>query len=147
LGEYALPHHPPSQRPLDPLSTHALVTNDNDRPEELVSHVSSSPSAILARRVCSTFSDNTGTVLPPSITQDSIMSTTISRPDLRDSGQQLAEAALEDRVLLVTAYWRTNLTLRQLAPLFGGRARTTANPVLKFDYGPRRRCISEVDRR
>jgi hypothetical protein len=24
---------------------------------------------------------------------------------------------LEDRVLLVTAYWRTNLTLRQLAPL------------------------------
>ncbi|GAA2490642.1 transposase [Streptomyces longisporus] len=27
---------------------------------------------------------------------------------------------LEDRVLLVAAYWRTNLTLRQLAPLFGG---------------------------
>ncbi|GAA2777252.1 hypothetical protein GCM10019017_22840 [Streptomyces showdoensis] len=26
---------------------------------------------------------------------------------------------LEDRVLLVTAYWRTNLKLRQLAPLFG----------------------------
>ncbi|MER5838831.1 transposase [Streptomyces prasinus] len=26
---------------------------------------------------------------------------------------------LEDRVLLVTAYWRTNLMLRQLAPLFG----------------------------
>lgn len=26
---------------------------------------------------------------------------------------------LEDRVLLVTAYRRTNLTLRQLAPLFG----------------------------
>lgn len=26
---------------------------------------------------------------------------------------------LGDRVLLVTAYWRTNLTLRQLAPLFG----------------------------
>jgi len=26
---------------------------------------------------------------------------------------------LEDRLLLVTAYWRTNLTLRQLAPLFG----------------------------
>ncbi|MGW2620323.1 transposase [Streptomyces sp. NPDC001500] len=25
----------------------------------------------------------------------------------------------EDRVLLVTAYWRTNLTVRQLAPLFG----------------------------
>ncbi|MGW0949884.1 transposase [Streptomyces sp. NPDC002623] len=26
---------------------------------------------------------------------------------------------LEDRVLLVAGYWRTNLTLRQLAPLFG----------------------------
>jgi hypothetical protein len=26
---------------------------------------------------------------------------------------------LEDRVLLVAAYWRTNLPLRQLAPLFG----------------------------
>jgi hypothetical protein len=26
---------------------------------------------------------------------------------------------LEDRVLLVAAYWRTNLTLRQLSPLFG----------------------------
>ncbi|MEU8603114.1 transposase [Streptomyces parvulus] len=26
---------------------------------------------------------------------------------------------LEERVLLVAAYWRTNLTLRQLAPLFG----------------------------
>ncbi|ALC19231.1 transposase IS4 family protein [Streptomyces pristinaespiralis] len=26
---------------------------------------------------------------------------------------------LEDRALLVAAYWGTNLTLRQLAPLFG----------------------------
>ncbi len=26
---------------------------------------------------------------------------------------------MEDRVLLVAAYWRTNLTSRQLAPLFG----------------------------
>jgi hypothetical protein len=26
---------------------------------------------------------------------------------------------LQDRVLLVAAYWGTNLTLRQLAPLFG----------------------------
>ncbi len=26
---------------------------------------------------------------------------------------------LEDRALQVTAYWRTNLTMRQLAPLFG----------------------------
>ncbi|MDQ0913091.1 hypothetical protein QFZ22_009076 [Streptomyces canus] len=27
--------------------------------------------------------------------------------------------SLDDRTLLVTAYWRTNLTMRQLAPLFG----------------------------
>lgn len=27
--------------------------------------------------------------------------------------------SLEDRILLVTAYWRTNLTMRQIAPLFG----------------------------
>ncbi|MYQ97550.1 transposase family protein, partial [Streptomyces sp. SID6139] len=27
--------------------------------------------------------------------------------------------SLEDRVLLVATYWRTNLTLRQVAPLFG----------------------------
>lgn len=27
--------------------------------------------------------------------------------------------SLEDRALLVAAYWRTNLTMRQLAPLFG----------------------------
>lgn len=27
--------------------------------------------------------------------------------------------SLEDRVLLVTTYWRTNLTMRQLTPLFG----------------------------
>lgn len=27
--------------------------------------------------------------------------------------------SLEDRVLLVAAYWRTTLTMRQLAPLFG----------------------------
>ncbi|MDH6589859.1 hypothetical protein M2161_008965 [Streptomyces sp. SAI-133] len=26
---------------------------------------------------------------------------------------------LEDQVLLIAAYWRTNLTRRQLAPLFG----------------------------
>lgn len=26
---------------------------------------------------------------------------------------------LEDRILLVAAYWRTNLPLRQLAPSFG----------------------------
>ncbi len=33
---------------------------------------------------------------------------------------------LEDRVLLVAVYWRTNLTMRQLAPLFGFPSRRRA---------------------
>ncbi|MFC9955984.1 transposase [Streptomyces nigra] len=43
---------------------------------------------------------------------------------------------LEDRVLLVAAYWRSNLTLRQLAPLFGisksaaGRIVSQLGPLL-----------------
>nr|WP_223772445.1 transposase family protein [Streptomyces sp. 135] len=43
---------------------------------------------------------------------------------------------LEDRVVLVAAYWRTNLTLRQLAPLFGisksaaGRIVSQLGPLL-----------------
>ncbi|OIK02708.1 IS5 family transposase [Streptomyces sp. MUSC 14] len=37
--------------------------------------------------------------------------------------------SLEDRVLLVTAYWRTNLTLRQLAPLFGV-SKSVANRII-----------------
>ncbi|MGY3340303.1 hypothetical protein ACVW0K_006402 [Streptomyces filamentosus] len=41
---------------------------------------------------------------------------------------------LEDRVLLVTAYWRTNLTLRQLAPLFG-ISKSTAGRVINH-LGP-----------
>ncbi|QER90490.1 transposase [Streptomyces tendae] len=40
---------------------------------------------------------------------------------------------LEDRVL-VTAYWRTNLTLRQLAPLFGV-SKSTAGRVINH-FGP-----------
>ncbi len=36
---------------------------------------------------------------------------------------------LEDRVLLVAAYWRTNLTLRQLAPLFGV-SKSAADPII-----------------
>lgn len=32
---------------------------------------------------------------------------------------QPGSLSLEDRTLLVVAYWRTNLTMRQLAPLFG----------------------------
>ncbi|MFE2872477.1 transposase [Embleya sp. NPDC059259] len=35
----------------------------------------------------------------------------------------------EDRVLLVTAYWRTNLTMRQLAPLFGVSKSTAARII------------------
>jgi len=37
--------------------------------------------------------------------------------------------ALDDRVLLVAAYWRTNLTLRQLGPLFGV-SKSTADRVI-----------------
>ncbi|MFF5714835.1 transposase [Streptomyces sp. NPDC012756] len=50
---------------------------------------------------------------------------------------------LEDRVLLVTAYWRTNLTLRQLALLFGvsksaaGRIISHLGPLLVLK--PRKR--------
>ncbi|MTG91055.1 transposase [Cellulosimicrobium sp. BIT-GX5] len=42
---------------------------------------------------------------------------------------------LEDRVLLVAAYWRTNLTLRQLAPLFGV-SKSAAGRMIA-DLGPR----------
>jgi hypothetical protein len=41
---------------------------------------------------------------------------------------------LEDRVLLVAAYWRTNLTLRQLAPLF--RASKSAADRIIDHLGP-----------
>jgi hypothetical protein len=33
---------------------------------------------------------------------------------------------LADRALLVAAYWRTNLTMRQLAPLFAGHVRRSS---------------------
>ncbi|WP_406430069.1 transposase [Streptomyces sp. NBC_00631] len=36
---------------------------------------------------------------------------------------------LEDRVLLLAVYWRTNLTLRQLAPLFGV-SKSAAAPII-----------------
>jgi hypothetical protein len=42
---------------------------------------------------------------------------------------------LADRVLLVAAYWRTNLTLRQLAPLFG-ISKSAAGRIID-DLGPR----------
>jgi hypothetical protein len=42
---------------------------------------------------------------------------------------------LADRVLLVAAYWRTNLTLRQLAPLFG-ISKSAADRIID-DLGPK----------
>ncbi|MDX3135143.1 transposase family protein [Streptomyces europaeiscabiei] len=42
---------------------------------------------------------------------------------------------LENRVLLVAAYWRTNLTLRRLAPLFGV-AKSAADRIID-DPGPK----------
>ncbi|MFE1335712.1 transposase [Streptomyces microflavus] len=55
---------------------------------------------------------------------------------------------LEDRALLVTAYWRTNLTLRQLAPLFGvsksaaGRIIDHLGPM--FALQPRKRFAKDT---
>ncbi|MER7309891.1 IS5/IS1182 family transposase [Streptomyces griseoluteus] len=43
--------------------------------------------------------------------------------------------SLEDRVLLVATYWRTNLTMRQLAPLFGV-SKSAADRVID-NFGPR----------
>ncbi|MFD5349979.1 transposase family protein, partial [Streptomyces anulatus] len=42
---------------------------------------------------------------------------------------------LEDRALLVAAYWRTNLTMRQLAPLFG-ISKSAADRIIDH-LGPR----------
>jgi Transposase DDE domain/Helix-turn-helix of DDE superfamily endonuclease len=55
---------------------------------------------------------------------------------------------LEDRVLLVAAYWRTNLTLRQLAPLFGV-SKSAADRVIdhlgpKLALQPRRRFAKDT---
>ena len=41
---------------------------------------------------------------------------------------------LEDRILLVTAYWRTNLTMRQIAPLFG-ISKSAADRIIDY-LGP-----------
>src|SRR3954454_16290969 len=52
---------------------------------------------------------------------------------------------LPDRVLLVAAYWRTNLTMRQLGPLFGvshsavHRVIDTLEPLLALALAPVRR--------
>ncbi|MHC5699885.1 helix-turn-helix domain-containing protein [Streptomyces tirandamycinicus] len=58
---------------------------------------------------------------------------------------------LEDRALLVAAYWRTNLTMRQLAPLFGvsksaaDRITDHLGPMLALQ--PRKRCPASGLRR
>ncbi|MFJ3338885.1 transposase [Streptomyces sp. NPDC086766] len=56
--------------------------------------------------------------------------------------------SLEDRVLLVAAYWRTNLTLRQLALLFGV-SKSAADRVIdhlgpKFALQPRKRFAKDA---
>lgn len=56
--------------------------------------------------------------------------------------------SLEDRVLLVAAYWHTNLTLRQLAPLFGV-SKSTADRVIdhlgpRLALAPRRRFAKDA---
>lgn len=43
---------------------------------------------------------------------------------------------LENRILLVTAYWRTNLTMRRLAPLFG-ISKSAAGPMLALQQRKR----------
>ncbi|MER6567140.1 transposase [Streptomyces sp. NPDC001093] len=55
---------------------------------------------------------------------------------------------LEDRVLLVAAYWRTNLTLRQLAPLFGV-SKSAADRIIdhlgpKLALQPRKRFAKDT---
>lgn len=55
---------------------------------------------------------------------------------------------LADRTLLVTAYWRTNLTMRQLAPLFG-ISRSAANRIIDhlgplLALQPRRRLTRDA---
>lgn len=56
--------------------------------------------------------------------------------------------SLENRVLLVAAYWRTNLTMRQLAPLFGV-SKSAADRVIdhlgpKFALQPRQRFAKDA---
>ncbi|GAA0927510.1 hypothetical protein GCM10009574_058110 [Streptomyces asiaticus] len=56
--------------------------------------------------------------------------------------------SLEDRVLLVVAYWRTNLTMRQLAPLFG-ISKSVADRIIdhlgpKLAFRPRKRFAKDA---
>jgi nucleotide-binding universal stress UspA family protein len=55
-------------------------------------------------------------------------------PILRSKGRPW-KLAFEDRVLLVAAYWRTNLTMRQLAALFG-TSKSAADRTID-DLGPK----------
>lgn len=55
---------------------------------------------------------------------------------------------LQDRVLLVAAYWRTNLTMRQLAPLFG-ISKSAADRIIddlghKLALRPRKRFAKDA---
>jgi hypothetical protein len=66
---------------------------------------------------------------------------TRSRTDAQDASGPLS---LSDRVLLVAAYWRTNLTMRQIGPLFGishsaaHRVIDTVGPLLALAPAVRR---------
>lgn len=56
--------------------------------------------------------------------------------------------SLEDRALLVTAYWRTSLTMPQLVPVFGA-SKSTADRVIddlgrRFALRPRQRFAKEA---
>ncbi|WP_329940781.1 transposase family protein [Streptomyces sp. BE147] len=55
---------------------------------------------------------------------------------------------LEDRILLVAAYWRTNLTMRQIAPLFG-ISKSAADRIInhlgpKIALHPRKRFAKDT---
>lgn len=55
---------------------------------------------------------------------------------------------LEDRILLGVAYWRTNLTMRQLAPLFG-ISKSAADRIIdhlgpKLALQPRKRFAKDI---
>ena len=63
------------------------------------------------------------------------LATQLRREGVDAPGGRPWKLSLEDRVLLVAAYWRTNLTMRQLAPLFGV-SKSAADWVID-DFGSR----------
>ncbi len=74
--------------------------------------------------------------------------TTVLRRDGADTVRPgwLWGLPLEDRVLLVMAYWRTDLTLRQLASLFGV-SKSSADGIASRATGPGEASASTPPRR